>query len=88
MANVPLKVPIYPPGKEPLPPGFTEGDRAILNEQMKYQRWMTLAMESCVAKTILAGGAGELVYLKCRLSVWNVILESLGQGLDSVHSFP
>jgi mitochondrial import inner membrane translocase subunit TIM22 len=63
MANLPLKVPIYPPGKEPLPPGFTEDDRAVLNEQAKYQRWMTAGMESCLAKTVLAGGAGS--FLRC-----------------------
>jgi import inner membrane translocase subunit TIM22 len=54
----PCQVPIYAPGKEPLPPGLTEADRAAYLEQKKYQDYITLGMESCVAKTILAGGAG------------------------------
>jgi len=70
MANFPLKVPIYPPGKEPLPPGFSEADRSAFNEQMKYQRWMTMGMESCVAKTILAGGAGASIRFGTHLPAW------------------
>jgi hypothetical protein len=53
-----LTVPIYLPGQEPLPPGYTEEDRAQL-AQMKYWSSMTShAMEFCPTKCALSGGAG------------------------------
>jgi hypothetical protein len=54
----PHQVPIYAPGKEPLPPGFTEEDRAVLQQTKKWEGYMTMAMESCALKTAMAGGAG------------------------------
>jgi hypothetical protein len=54
-------VPIYPPGKEPLPPGLTEADRPQLLQAKKWESYMAMGMESCVTKTILAGGAGAFV---------------------------
>jgi hypothetical protein len=61
MASNPLLAPIFPAGKEPLPPGFTEEDRAQLMQAKKTQDWMTFAMESCAAKTIMAGGGGMFI---------------------------
>ena len=61
MASNPLLPPLFPAGKEPLPPGFTEEDRAQMMQAKKTQEWMTFAMESCVAKTIMAGGGGMFV---------------------------
>lgn len=54
----PHQAPIYAPGKEPLPPGFTDEDRAILQQTKKWERYAGMAMESCAVKTVLAGGAG------------------------------
>lgn len=59
MSGNPLLAPIFPAGKEPLPPGFTEEDREQLMQAKKTQDWMTMGMESCVAKTIIAGGGGK-----------------------------
>ncbi len=55
----PPVAPLFPAGKEPLPPGMTEADRIQLEQAKKYKDWMTLGMESCVAKTAIAGGGGE-----------------------------
>ncbi len=54
----PLVAPIFPAGKEPLPPGWTEEDRANMMQAKKYQDWMQMGMESCVAKTVIAGAGG------------------------------
>lgn len=57
-AKPPLVAPVYLPGKEPLPPGVSEADREQLQEMAKYQRYTTMAMESCVTKTAIAGVLG------------------------------
>jgi len=57
----PCQVPIYAVGKEPLPPGFTEEDRPQLLQAKKWEGYTAMAMESCVTKTVLAGGAGAFV---------------------------
>lgn len=57
-AKPPLVAPVYLPGKEPLPPGMSEADREQLQEMAKYQRYTTMAMESCVTKTAIAGVLG------------------------------
>lgn len=54
----PHQVPIYAPGKEPLPPGFTDEDRAVLQQTKKWEGYAAMAMESCALKTVMAGGAG------------------------------
>ena len=54
-----LLAPLFPKGKEPLPPGWTEEDRQNMMQAQKYQDWMQVGMESCVAKTAIAGGGGE-----------------------------
>lgn len=59
MSSPPLVAPVFPKGKEPLPPGWTEEDRANMMQTQKYQEWMQTGMESCVAKTAIAGGGGE-----------------------------
>ena len=51
-------VPIYAPGKEPLPPGITEDDRATYMQAMKYQALAGAAMESCAAKATIAAVGG------------------------------
>ena len=60
MSALPLVPPLFPKGKEPLPPGWTEEDRANMMEAKKYQDYMTMGMESCAAKTVIAGVGGEL----------------------------
>lgn len=59
----PGQVPIYAAGKEPLPAGFTEEDRAQLQQMKRWEGYTAMAMESCVTKTFLAGGAGGFLYL-------------------------
>ncbi|KAI0359602.1 mitochondrial import inner membrane translocase subunit TIM22 [Trametes cingulata] len=56
--NIPLVAPVFPAGKEPLPPGISDEDRESYLQAKKYQDYMTMGMESCVAKTIIAGGGG------------------------------
>ncbi|KAI0653529.1 mitochondrial import inner membrane translocase subunit TIM22 [Cubamyces menziesii] len=56
--SLPLVAPVYPAGKEPLPPGISDEEREAYLQAKKYQNYMTMGMESCVAKTIIAGGGG------------------------------
>lgn len=60
--SFPLVAPLYPAGREPLPPGMSEEDRKQLMQAKKYQSWMMMGMESCVAKTIMAGAGGKFKY--------------------------
>ena len=59
----PLLAPLFPAGREPLPPGMTEDDRANMLQIKKYQDFMSGAMESCLGKTTMAGvfGAPTLI---------------------------
>lgn len=61
--------PIFPAGAEPLPPGFTEEDRAAMMQQKKMETFMSSAMESCVTKSAMSGamGARSLHSLSARL---------------------
>ena len=54
----PLLAPLFPAGKEPLPPGMTEEDRANMLQMKKYQDYMSAGMESCLGKTTMAGVFG------------------------------
>ncbi|KIM56564.1 hypothetical protein SCLCIDRAFT_17156 [Scleroderma citrinum Foug A] len=56
--SLPLVAPLYPAGREPLPPGMSEEDREQLMQAKKYQSWMMMGMESCAAKTAMAGVGG------------------------------
>ena len=58
-SHLPFVVPIWAAGKEPLPPGLTESDRPLWEQNKKMERYMGMAMESCIVKSGLAGGAGE-----------------------------
>lgn len=74
MTSLPMVAPLFPKGKEPLPPGWTEEDRANAMEAQKYTNWMQTGMESCIAKGAIAGGGGE--YSNCSLlRLWNILLE-------------
>lgn len=57
----PLLAPVFPAGKEPLPPGMTEDDRANMLQVKKYQNYMSVGMESCLGKTAMAGVFGARV---------------------------
>jgi mitochondrial import inner membrane translocase subunit TIM22 len=59
--SLPLVPPLFPAGKEPLPPGLTEDDRTQINQAKKYQAYMTMGMESCLAKTTIASVGGKPV---------------------------
>jgi hypothetical protein len=58
MSTLPLVPPLFPAGKEPLPPGFTENDRQVMLQNKRMQNYMQMGMESCLAKTTLAAGMG------------------------------
>ncbi|KAI0741114.1 Tim17-domain-containing protein [Earliella scabrosa] len=59
--NIPLVAPVFPAGKEPLPPGITDEEREAYLQAKKYERLMTMGMESCVAKTVIAGAGGFVI---------------------------
>lgn len=80
----PCQVPIYAPGKEPLPPGFTEEDRAQLMEAKKWEGYMGMAMESCIVKTVLAGGAGAFSMIS---PVYIIFLMSLRLQVSVLEHF-
>ncbi|CAO1639336.1 unnamed protein product [Sympodiomycopsis kandeliae] len=58
MENPPGLCPIYLPGKEPLPAGWTEDDRAALAAQKQGAQFFSSLTESCPAKAVLSGVAG------------------------------
>jgi len=61
----PLVAPVFAAGKEPLPLGMTEEDRANMLQGKKYQDYMTAGMESCLAKTVIAGVGGMHLLSLC-----------------------
>lgn len=72
MSSLPLVPPLFPAGKEPLPPGFTEDDRQVMLQNKKTQNYMQMGMESCLAKTVMAGGMGM-----CRVHFFDMLFTSL-----------
>lgn len=54
----PPVTPVYAAGKEPLPPGMTEADRTQMAEARKYEKYIAFGMESCIAKSAMAGVGG------------------------------
>ena len=58
LPTFPGQVPIWAPGREPLPPGFTEEDREQLAQMKKWEGYMSMGGESCITKTVLAGTLG------------------------------
>ena len=62
--DIPGRVPIWAPGKEPLPPGLTEEDRPYYEQTKRWEGYTTMAMESCAVKTTMAGGVGMLPSIK------------------------
>jgi import inner membrane translocase subunit TIM22 len=73
---LPLVAPVFPAGMEPLPPGMTEEDRANLLQAKKYQDYMAVGMESCLAKTTIAGVGG----MRPHLSASTLRFSDLFQG--------
>lgn len=63
--HLPGRVPIWAAGKEPLPPGLTEEDRPYYDQTKRWERYTTMAMESCAAKTTIAGSFGMPFLLAC-----------------------
>ena len=55
----PLLAPLFPAGREPLPPGMPESEREAFNKTKQMEKFMGMAMESCVVKSALSGGAGK-----------------------------
>ncbi|KAL9937530.1 hypothetical protein V8E36_003939 [Tilletia maclaganii] len=55
---MPMVAPVYLPGREPLPAGMTEADRAQMMQMEQYSKYMSQAMESCVFKCTMAGVMG------------------------------
>ncbi|PPQ63020.1 hypothetical protein CVT24_005966 [Panaeolus cyanescens] len=56
--HLPGRVPIFAKGKGPLPPGISEEERPMYEQQKQWEGYAAMAMESCAVKTVLAGGAG------------------------------
>lgn len=54
----PPVTPVFAAGQEPLPPGMTEDDRVQIMQARKYEDYMKMGAESCVAKTLMAGVGG------------------------------
>ncbi|KIM40301.1 hypothetical protein M413DRAFT_73782 [Hebeloma cylindrosporum] len=54
--NLPCRVPIWAPHKEPLPPGLSEEDRPFFEQNKRWEGYMGSAMESCPVKTTLPPG--------------------------------
>ncbi|KAF9031235.1 Tim17-domain-containing protein [Hymenopellis radicata] len=54
----PFSVPIYPVGKEPLPPGFTEDDREAWLQTRMFQNKTTMITESAPFRSAMAGVMG------------------------------
>jgi hypothetical protein len=57
--NIKFLVPLYPAGQEPPPPGISEEEIPGWEQQKKMEKYMSLASESCIFKSTLAGGMGE-----------------------------
>lgn len=53
-----MVAPVYLPGQEPLPPGYTDEDRAQLLQMKQWQAMTSTAMELCPTKCALSGAAG------------------------------
>jgi import inner membrane translocase subunit TIM22 len=74
-------VPIWPLGKEPLPLGLTEEDRAAIMQQQQYSKYASVAMESCAVKTVMAGTMGEPYMAPSLLvTVANQLVRGFGIG--------
>jgi len=56
--NIKFLVPLYPAGQEPPPPGISEEELPAWEQQKKMEKYMSLASESCIFKSTLAGGMG------------------------------
>lgn len=50
--------PVYVPGTEPLPPGYTEEDRVEMLKVAQWTKFANMGMESCPTKCALSGAAG------------------------------
>lgn len=61
LPTFPGQVPIWAPGREPLPPGFSEEDREQLAQMKKWEGYMAMGGESCITKTVLAGTLGARI---------------------------
>ena len=75
--NIPMVAPVFPAGKEPLPPGITDEERENYMQAKRYQNWMTMGMESCVAKTVIAGGGGECPHY---YQWWYELIDQVASG--------
>ena len=53
-----MTVPVYLPGQEPLPPGYTEEDRQQIQQMEYWTKTMSGAMEWCPTKCAMSGAAG------------------------------
>ncbi|KIY72212.1 Tim17-domain-containing protein [Cylindrobasidium torrendii FP15055 ss-10] len=53
-----LVAPLFPLGREPMPPGVTEEEREAYATAMKYQAKMSGVYESCAVKAAMAGVGG------------------------------
>jgi hypothetical protein len=82
--NIKFLVPLYPAGQEPPPPGISEEELPAWEQQKKMEKYMSLASESCVFKSTLAGGMGELLFFFVGHGIHRTI--HINQDLEWVHS--
>ncbi|KAG8857910.1 Mitochondrial import inner membrane translocase subunit tim22 [Serendipita sp. 407] len=51
-------VPLYPAGDEPPPAGLTDEEVSTWQQTQKMEKYMAMASESCIFKSVLSGGLG------------------------------
>jgi mitochondrial import inner membrane translocase subunit TIM22 len=81
--NFKFLVPLYPAGQEPPPDGVTSPDEIAAWEQTKkMEKYMSMGSESCVFKSVLAGGLGLYLFrvLKGLLAKEKLHVEGFGMG--------
>lgn len=59
MPQAPLLAPLFPEGREPLPPGWTEDDRLQAMEAKKWEKRFGAGTESCAGKAVMSGVVGS-----------------------------
>ena len=62
-AKYPGAVPLYPPGKEPLPEWVDDNSRDAYLQQQKFEKFAGVAQESCLFKSGLSAGMGLYICL-------------------------
>lgn len=62
MASSPLLPPLFPEGQGPSVAGLSPEELAQMKQMTQFNKYLGYATESCVFKTVLAGGAGFVTF--------------------------